>query len=331
MNRFIFLIFGLFAGIVPAFAQMMPDSTVNVVAYWEVGDKYNYQVEEAKYKVVGSDTTDVQLSAHIMTVEIVDATDTTYRVRVHTDDYQNSDYEQMAMTDEVVELFGNTPFEFETDEYGTFKRLLIDDEDWDAIFAMVDAIVEKIAESQDSNVQEQAVFKQMMRSLFTKEMITELYLQEFAPLLQFHGLQFTPGEEAEYEQEIHSVFGDDSTIRMDGRIWADKELTDDYSVVILDESEADPKGMQQYVIAFLGQTLASAGLDAYEMEAAFADAEISLRVLVFEEIHLDTGWPLDFETKKIIGVRGDGVEQQQVQFKAVTIILEDEEEEDPQD
>ena len=75
MKRSILLILGFLAGIIPAFAQMSADSTtVQIIAYWKVGDKYNYQVEETQYKILnGTDTTDVMRSAHLVTYEIVDA------------------------------------------------------------------------------------------------------------------------------------------------------------------------------------------------------------------------------------------------------------------
>ena len=50
MKKVFLPLVGLLAGLLPAFAQMMPDSTVQVVAYWNVGDKYLYQVENIKSK-----------------------------------------------------------------------------------------------------------------------------------------------------------------------------------------------------------------------------------------------------------------------------------------
>jgi hypothetical protein len=125
MKKTILLFLGLFAGVISAFAQMMPDSTYQVCAYWEVGDKYNYQVEESKYKVKnGTDTTDVERAAHLLTLEIVDATDSTYRVRVKTDDYQYTNKQKDALTEGLIQQYGNQPFEFETNEFGVFKRTL---------------------------------------------------------------------------------------------------------------------------------------------------------------------------------------------------------------
>ena len=50
MKRIIVSAFMLFISAV-SFAQMMPDSTVQFVARWNVGDKYSYWCEEKKYEV----------------------------------------------------------------------------------------------------------------------------------------------------------------------------------------------------------------------------------------------------------------------------------------
>ena len=332
MKRSILLLSSLFACVISASAQMMPDSTVQVIAYWEVGDKYHFQVEDTKYKISGTDTTDIQRSAHLLTLEVVDQTDSTYRVRMSTDDYQHSDYSRAAMTDDVLAQFGNAPVDFETDEYGTFQRVLIDDSDWEGLFAVVDAIVEKVADSQDLDADGRAALGKMMRALFTKDLILGQITQEITPLLDYHGLHLTPGEETEYEQEIPSVFGDDNVIRMNGRFWADKDLTDDYSVVIYDVSESNRDDMVGYVSTFVGNLLKSAGMDSADetretMASTMADSEILLRLVVFEEIHLDTGWPLDYELTKTVRVKSGEDEAQQVQTRTVTMIFEDEEEE----
>ena len=92
MKRLIPILAGLFAGIMPAFAQMLPDSTVQVVAYWELGDKQKYQVETAKYRIAQGDTTVVEKSAEIFEFEVVAADEEKgYRVKVTSLETQYSD------------------------------------------------------------------------------------------------------------------------------------------------------------------------------------------------------------------------------------------------
>ena len=328
MKRLLALFGTLLCAAITAFAQMMPDSTVQVVAYWNVGDKYNFQVEESKYKVSNeTDTSAVEKSAHLLTLEVVDATDSTYRVRVTSDDYLHSDYKRDAWQEDLTRQFGNTPYEFETDQYGSFKRVFISDEDMEMVYPMLDAVVEKIADDRDMDAQQRSNMKALMRAMFTKEKILSLYEQEITPLLSFFAIRVTPGEEIHYETSIPSVFGDGSAIRMTGRYWADKELTDDYSVVMHNVMSADPEDMQRFVSVFLGNALDAVnevdGETRETIDSALKGAEIALVDVVWEEIHLDTGWPLHYEYVRDLLVKAEGEQQEQYQSKTISILLDE--------
>lgn len=315
-----------------ASAQMMPDSTVQVCAYWEVGDKYHFQVEESKYKVDNqTDTSAVELSAHLLTLEVVDATDSTYRVRVKTDDYQHSNYARDAMTENLTRQFGNLPYEFETNEYGEFKRILLSDEELEAVYPLLDAVADKSSESRNLDENGRAAVKQLMRAMFTRERIVQLYEQEVTPLLGMFGIRVTPDEKVDYQMEVPSPFGDGSLIVWNGAFWADKELTDDYSVVMVNEAEADGESMRKYLAAFLGTMFNALGDKAdenlrTETEAMVeGDTKISLTESTVEEIHLDTGWPLSFDYERVLRIKAGDTEREQVQTKTITILLEDDE------
>lgn len=328
MKKSMLLIISLFAGLFSAFAQEVPD-TVRVIAYWNLGDKYHYQVEESQFKVNNrTDTVDVRKSAHLLTLEVIEATDTTYRVRVFSDDYQDSDYDRSAMVDDLTDQFGNLPFEFVTDELGVFNRVIISEEDWLTVYPILDSVVDSMTEGKELKDEEREKIRQMVRAMYPKERIEQLYAEEFSPLLQFHGLWMIPGEEVEYETEAPSVFGDGSVVKMNGRFWADEELTDDYSVVVRDEMEADEEDMRKYLGVFFGKAFDAITEDEStreELNSMLEKAEITVLQSVDEEIHLSSGWPIFFRHEKYVHVKGieENQEQEQVTTKTVSIILED--------
>ena len=330
MKRFlIFLTAIIWAG--SAYAQMMPDSTIQVCAYWNVGDKYHFQIEESKYKIDNqTDTSDVELSAEILTLEVIDATDSTYRVRVTSDDFQHSDYNRMAIQEEILQQFGSMPYEFETDEFGTFKRLIIKDEDLDNFYLALDVMVDRIAEERGLADEGKPALKAMMKALLTRERLVAAYMEEITPLLWFHGLRLSQDAKVDYQTEVPSFFGDGSTITMNGQFWVDEELTDEYSAVLHNVTKADPDDMRKYVKAFVGTAANALGAEDDVEEAAdeiFKDASIELIDDAYEEIHLDTGWPINYDYVRTIRVKMQDQEQEQVQTRTVTIIIEDEEEE----
>lgn len=329
MKKTILLILGLFAGIFSALAQK---DTVDVIAYWQVGDKYRFNVEESQYKILnGTDTTDLQRTTHILTLEVVDATDSTYRVRAFTDNYQFSNSSQDALTEEITRRFGNVPYEFETDECGSFKRLIISDEEIEAIYPLLDEMVDKTANKQGMDAVARNSMKQMVRTMFPKERIRNLYADEFTPLFEFHGMWILPGTEVPYETKVPSAYGDGNIIRMDGRFWVDEELSDDYSAVIRQEEVANEEDMQKVVVGILGKAFGALtesldDEDKDELDAALANMEIKLTKDSVVEIHLETGWPLQYAIDTVTDVRSGDTQQIQASSKSIRIILDDEDE-----
>ena len=332
MKKTILLILGLFAGVISALAQMMPDSTYQIVAYWEVGDKYNYQVEQTKYKVKnGTDTTDVERSAHLLTLEIVDATDSTYRVRVKADNYQYSNQQKEARTEGLVQQYGNEPFEFETDEFGTFRRILISDEQIEAVYPVLDDIVDRTANDQNMDAVARDAYRKMMRQMFTKEKVIGIYEEEITPLLIFHGKRLNHDTEVEYDTELPSALGDDVPIQMKGLIWVDQEWTDEYSIVIHSDLDSGKEGMLPYMNAFVENLKSSLGNGVNEeavkeMQSIIENGEFNRTDSMVEEIHLDTGWPIYYEYEQRVILKNGDMSQEQYQDKTVKLILEDKDE-----
>ena len=61
-----------------AYAQAPKDSTVNIIAYWNAGEKYAYEYSAEEYKIVNGDTTEVSYSNSIQIYEILEETGTSY-------------------------------------------------------------------------------------------------------------------------------------------------------------------------------------------------------------------------------------------------------------
>lgn len=74
-----------FAFIVPAAeanAQLMPDSTVQITAYWQKGDQMTYDYRSTECLVEDGDTVRLRSYSDIRTIEVIDATPTRYTLRI---------------------------------------------------------------------------------------------------------------------------------------------------------------------------------------------------------------------------------------------------------
>jgi len=97
---------------IAGFSQMMPDSTVQVCAYWQKGDKVTYECTNTTVKVTdGVDTTTVKASSETRIIEVVDQTDTSYLLQLTYKDVFNSD------------ISAKQKFLVRTDENGVLKEV----------------------------------------------------------------------------------------------------------------------------------------------------------------------------------------------------------------
>ena len=87
MKRILFVLLCILLAAPGLGAQMMPDSTVQVVANWEVGDRMDYTLLERQY-TFDAEHNETQTSSTSQTLrfEVVDATDSTYTLSLRLDD-----------------------------------------------------------------------------------------------------------------------------------------------------------------------------------------------------------------------------------------------------
>lgn len=70
-------------------AQMMPDSTVQVVAYWSKGDVISYDCAVTQYTIEADGTKKADYSSsETRTIEVIDADDSSYTLRLSYADYE---------------------------------------------------------------------------------------------------------------------------------------------------------------------------------------------------------------------------------------------------
>ena len=328
MKRLIPLLAGLFAGILPAFAQMLPDSTVQVVAYWSLGDKQKYQFESAKYKIAQGDTTVIEKSASILEMEVVAADEEKgYRLKVTTLESQYSDPTKEAIDEAMLKQLGSDAYYFETGPHGDFLRVLplecLEEKQEELAQAVWEAVKEKKPEAAQLNM------LPLIRQTLTPESLVLAAAGEISPLFMYHGNRFDLYEEYPIEDEIPAVFGG-GTMKMTGNFWVDEELTDDYSVVIHMYKEADQEQLKPLIESVLGsllQTMAPSPEEGKEAQAAideaFRNSHMNVEDYLYEEIHLGTGWPIDWNFSREVKMELDGEHQGQIIESSFRIIVED--------
>ena len=328
MKKLIPLLAALFAGMIPAFAQMLPDSTVQVVAYWSLGDKQKYQLESVKYQIAQGDTTVVEKTAQILEFEVVASDEEKgYRMKVTTLETEYSDPTKEAVDEAMQEQLGSVAYYFETGPNGEFLRVLPVEGLEEKQEAVAQAVVEAVKKKNPAAAQLNLL--PLVRQAVSPEAVVLTVTGELAPLFMYHGNRFDMDEEFPIEDEIPAVIGS-GTMKMAGTFWVDEDMTDDFSVVLRMYKAADPEQMKPFLGSILDnlvQSMASTPEDADEAQAAVNEAlqtaRMSVEDFLYEEIHLGTGWPIDWSFSREVQVEIDGMQQGQLVETDIRIIIEE--------
>lgn len=297
---------------VSSHAQMPSDSLVQLVAYWELGDKFSYNTSTTKSQIVGKDTTVVEYETDITTYEVVAADDKMYRLRYTTSNESSNNPLYAPVYDVIHKLTALSPIEFETDELGSFQRML--PLEWDKLTdAALEEFINGAVEKNDTLKEGKEMFSNMLRSLIQPSTFQMAYQSSIEETLKYHGLQYKIGEEYSYQYESPNLFvPDGNTITMNCVYWIDEDSTDEEFLTILSYQEADQDDFKETVKTMLKNVIGSAGEDIpeEELEKAIASMDVSITTNGVARFHLGSGWPIYYYQKKDVIILKDGVEEQ---------------------
>ena len=291
---------------VSSHAQMPSDSLVQLVAYWELGDKFSYNTSTTKSQIVGKDTTVVEYETDITTYEVVAADDKMYRLRYTTSNESSNNPLYAPVYDVIHKLTALSPIEFETNELGSFQRML--PLEWDKLTD--DALEEFIngaVEKNDTLKEGKEMFSNMLRSLIQPSTFQMAYQSAFEGMLMFHGLEYKIGEEYSYQYESPNLFvPDGNTITMNCVYWIDEDNTDEDFLTIRSYQEADQDDFKETVITMLQNMIGSIGEDftenmRTEREKALDSMDVSITTDGVSRFHLGSGWPVySYQIKEVL-------------------------------
>jgi hypothetical protein len=314
-----------------AYAQAPQDSTVNIIARWKAGEKYAYEYSQKEIKIVNGDTTEVSYTNAIHIYEILEETETSYKVSVSYKDEYSSDPVNNLLSDLLTERYGDPKVIFTTNQYGTLQSIDNIQELSDQIVSIIDDMVKILINVNEETPMEQVdMLKEQLKTMFSNhDTIMQIFAEDIGRVLYFHGCGMKLDEEYTGQIQVPSIYpGVDQLFPADVTIWADSEFTDEYSTVCRSyttvSNEEFKNVIGKTVINNLKTQAAAAGLSEEDLQAALLEVEKTVQSLECNmeeystaEIHNVTGWPLNvwYDKDAVIKVE----DQNQIQSTSWTL------------
>ena len=323
------------------FAQMMPDSTVQVIAYWDKGDVMVYNCKETKSATLDGVDQGTRTGTEKHIFEVTDATENAYVLKLSFDDVMSTPVSEGATNEVAERLAENYWFETRTNELGTVQDVTNQEAAIEACRAMIPVMTDRVlSKYTPEELKEEGTSREDLIQGFTEGLCTEAFmeglcLKDVVPMLFFHGARFKLDQQITVRQRIGGILGD-YELDLDWAFWAESnECSEDY-VIIRSYVEADKETLSPILRELLLDTLLENlspdeiaemmsekdELNA-ELEEAIQAMDAKMEQYSNIVIHLGSGWPVRWWMLRETTVTEDGSTSVMTEEKEVVYDEED--------
>ena len=301
-------------------AQMMPDSTVQICAYWEKGDRVVYECQ-ATTKQIDADGTETtkNASSEIRIFEIIEETDSSYVIQTTYKDVFSSEVSLSMGADIVNRLSEGVVIQTLTDEFGSIQDVVnieaLAETMKRIVPVAVDAALSKYDKKQD--VDRDAFIEYYTEALCRPETVVATCMEDVQPLLFYHGTRLSLNDEYTMTQEFSNPLPDGGgSFEADTKFWVDTENSDSTLVVIHSFMKVDSDVLMPFVRDALADTVRSLMpqgmsqeeiLEEVDKHIADTHMEMTLTQVSTTAIDLYSGWTVYWgSTRRILSESDEG-------------------------
>jgi len=297
-----------------AFCQ--PDTTsVSYVAYWSVGDSYDFSVRKTSHHWSGDSLTKEDISEYTGNFEVTDSTETSYTIMWAFSNELSNTWDIPGELLSELAKYELTEVVYTTTEMGEFTGI----ENWKELGEMVSSMFTDVfrimSDGSEENFDRMMDMARPVTEMYsTKEGVEQLVFPE---LMLFHfpfGAMITVGDTIQYDDLFPNLLGGEP-IRAEARLWFEDVDFEEERSLLVQESKLNPDDTK----AFLTEFLARMGIEGAEMEKMLSEAVYKIETLNRYDYYYYPGVPVRIEFNRNISI--DIGEQNNRRFDTITIEL----------
>ncbi|MRR24205.1 hypothetical protein EG830_14635 [bacterium] len=292
-----FLLLALIAVSTGAFSQS--DTTaVTYVAYWSVGDSYDFRVRKTNLEWDCDSLIRDETSEYIANFRVIDSSNTSYTV-VWT--YPNELLDTWDLPrDMLYELskYRQSKVVYTTTQLGNLVGIKNWEEQAETIRSMTDDILSLLAKNPDTDFEETIHEAQsFLEKYSTKEGIEQMILEELN-LFHFLFAAMIPVKDTiRYEEKLVPMDGF-KPVRIDGKIWLENVDFDRQRSVLIQETKLNRNDAK----AFLLELNTVMGVESADMPGAISRSVYSVNTLNRYDFRFNPGVPVLITSRRDIRV-----------------------------
>jgi len=242
--------------IIPLFAQInMADSSVQVISYWDKGEKQNYAITLEKIKIKGEDTTSKELISYDVEVSVTGATKNSYTVQWDYKNFKTNDKNEF--TQELSKINKNMQVIYKTDEMGGFIEVV----NWKEIKAYNQKAVAVLKKKFGTAPEIEKMLKQIENTFSSKEAIEAASIKDIQQFHSFHGGKYKLHEEISDKIKVPNVLTN-IPFDADYSLYLDEINETDNNYILRSSQVVDSTQLMDATFQFLGNLAKSMNIKA---------------------------------------------------------------------
>ena len=288
-----------------AAASFCQDDTTSVsyVAYWSIGDSYDFRIHKTSQQWSNDSLTKNDISEYTANFEVVDSTDTSYTV-VWT--FSNELINTWDIPDELLEelsKYSLAEVVYTTSELGEFTGIQNWQELGEMMRSMFTDVFRVISEGSEEKYEKLRQAGQPIIDMYSsKEGVEQL---AFPELMLFHfpfGAMIPVADTIQYEDLFPNLLGGEP-IRADAKLWFGEVNFDEERSVLVQESRLN----RDDTMTFLKDIMKKMGVTDEDLDKALSEAVYSIDTFNRYDFYYYPGVPvkIDFSRHIRIDVGGE--------------------------
>lgn len=276
---------------------------VPFVAYWSVGDVYNFKITKINQQWKAEKLMTDQKQEYTAKFTVLDSTDTSYTISWIYENDLGSTYE---IPEKLMSRFAKyklTEIKYKTSEVGEFLEILNWKEVSEMMNNMFDDVVEVIGDGDKNRTSKLEKALEPIKKVYSsKQGIEQIILKELNYIHFPMGVQFDITEPFTYEEELPNMFGG-APIKANSKITFESVDFDEGFCVMKQEMTLDPENTK----SLLMEMFSKMKLNEKELKEAFKTAVVSITDNNRFEYYYNPGIPHRIETERmsVVNVNND--------------------------
>ncbi|HSO77207.1 MAG TPA: hypothetical protein VLQ76_01450 [Bacteroidales bacterium] len=269
-------------------------SEVSYVAYWSVGDSYDFKVTKTNMQWSGDSLTKNNMSEYVANFEVIDSTETSYTIIWSFKNELVNTYDIPEPLIEKLSKYSVTEVIYTTSELGEFTGIKNWKELGETMRAMFTDLFTVISEEQGSDYDKLMKTAEPIIAIYSSQQGVE---QMVLPELQlFHfpfGAMFTVSDTIDYEDQFPNMLGGDP-IRAETKLYFESVDYADDRAMLVQESKLNSDDTRALLTRLLTQMVQNDS----EFEAALARARYDIRTSTHYDYYYYPGIPIKIDLNR---------------------------------